>query len=118
VYFARKIGVSEPFTTRVASAAIDKLKPGYPAFESNREFILRALKSEEERFLRTIAAGSQRLDALLGQLREQGANVVPGDEAFTLYDTFGMPRELTEEIAAAAGFTVDSDGFESALDAQ
>ncbi len=118
IYFARKIGVREPFTTRVSAAAIEKLKTGYPALEENRDFIARALGSEEERFLRTISAGSQRLDTLLERLRGEDAVVVPGEEAFTLYDTFGLPIELTREIAASAGFSVDEDGFERALDAQ
>ena len=118
IYFARKIGVREAFTTRLAAAAIDKLKVGYPHLEENREFIQRALAVEEERFTRTLAAGSQRLESLLDRLRDSGSNVVPGEEAFLLYDTFGMPRELTREIAAAAGFGLDDPGFDAAMEVQ
>ncbi|MEO6043259.1 MAG: alanine--tRNA ligase-related protein, partial [Tepidiformaceae bacterium] len=118
IYMARKAGVREPFTARLADAAIDKLKVGYPHLEENRSFIRRALSAEEERFVRTLAAGTQRLDALLARLEDLGMKVVPGDEAFLLYDTFGMPRELTQEIAAADGFTIDEAGFEAALEAQ
>lgn len=118
IYFARKIGVSEPFTARLAEAAIGKLKTGYPHLEENQAFIQRALNAEEERFLRTISAGSHRLDQLLERLRGEGADIVPGEEAFTLYDTFGLPLELTREIAAAAGFDVDEAGFEASMDAQ
>jgi alanyl-tRNA synthetase len=118
IYFARKIGVGEPFTARVSAAAIEKLKSGYPALEENRDFIRRALHAEEERFLRTISAGSHRLDGLLERLRGESSTVVPGEEAFTLYDTFGLPIELTREIAAGAGFTVDEEGFGRALEAQ
>ncbi|MBI5948874.1 MAG: alanine--tRNA ligase [Chloroflexi bacterium] len=118
VYLARSVGVGEPFTARLAEAAIEKLKVGYPHLAENRAFIERALRAEEERFLRTLAAGSHRLESLLARLRETGATVVPGDEAFLLYDTFGMPHELTREIAAAGGFSLDDAGFEAAMDAQ
>ena len=118
VYFARKIGVREVFTPRVAEAAIEKLKGAYPHLDANREFILRALASEEERFLRTIASGSARLDALLERLREEGRQELPGEEAFVLYDTYGLPLELTKEIAATQGFSVDTEGFERALEEQ
>ncbi len=118
IYFARKIGVSEPFTARLAEAAIGKLKTGYPHLEENQAFIQRALNAEEERFLRTISAGSHRLDQLLERLRGEGTSTVPGEEAFTLYDTFGLPLELTREIAAAAGFELVAPGFDSAMEAQ
>jgi alanyl-tRNA synthetase len=118
IYFARKSGVTEPFTARLADAAIDKLKVGYPRLAENGEFIRKAMTAEEERFIRTLAAGSHRLEALLERLSAAAQHVVPGEEAFQLYDTFGLPRELTGEIAAARGFAVDEQGFEQALEAQ
>ncbi len=118
IYFARKIGVREPFTARLADAAIGKLMVGYPHLDENREFIKRALAAEEERFIRTIAAGSQRLESLLERLMGAGASELPGQEAFLLYDTFGLPLELTREIAGGAGFTVDEPGFEEAMEDQ
>ncbi|MEO6398833.1 MAG: alanine--tRNA ligase, partial [Tepidiformaceae bacterium] len=118
IYMARKVGVREPFTARLADAAIDKLKLGYPHLEENRTFIRRAISAEEERFVRTLAAGTAKLDSLLARLEDLGLKVIPGEDAFLLYDTFGMPRELTREIAAADGFTIDEAGFETALEAQ
>jgi alanyl-tRNA synthetase len=118
IYLARRAGVTEPFTARLAAAAIEKLKVGYPHLVTQRDFIQRALGIEEERFTRTLAAASQRLEGVLTRLTESGATVLPGDEAFLLYDTFGLPSELTREIAAAAGFTVDDAGFDAALEAQ
>jgi len=118
IYFARKVGVDQPFTARLADAAIDKLKVGYPHLDKNRDFIKRAISAEEERFRRTLAAGSVRLESLLGRLREDGVATVPGNEAFLLYDTFGLPLELTREIAAGAGFSLDDAGFERALEEQ
>jgi alanyl-tRNA synthetase len=115
VYLARSMGVRQLFTAPLAEAAITKLQVGYPHLVEQAAFIKRALNAEEERFVRTLAAGSQRLESLLARLTETGVTIVPGDEAFLLYDTFGMPLELTREIAAASGFTLDDSGFESAL---
>lgn len=115
VYLARSMGVTQLFTARLAEAAIGKLGVGYPHLIEQAAFIKRALDAEEERFVRTLAAGSERLESLLARLTEVGVNIVPGDEAFLLYDTFGMPLELTREIAAGSGFTLDDSGFESAL---
>ncbi len=113
IYLARRAGVKEIFTPRLADAAIGKLRGAYPHIAESREFIARALRTEEERFVRTLEAGTHRLEALLERLEGQAA--VPGDEAFLLYDTFGFPVELTREIAAARGFTLDDAGFEAAM---
>ncbi len=118
IYLARKAGVTQPFTARLANVAIEKLKGAYPHFEENREFIQRALNAEEGRFIRTLAGGIRRLDDLIAKLQASGANVIPGSEAFLLYDTFGMPVELIDEIGVAAGFSLDREGFEAALEAQ
>ncbi|MCS7296292.1 MAG: alanine--tRNA ligase, partial [Dehalococcoidia bacterium] len=118
VYFARRIGVTRPFTAVVAEAAIGKLKSAYPHLAQHQDFILRALQSEEERFVRTIAAGTTRLEALLERLQATDSTTIPGEEAFVLYDTFGLPLELTREIAASRGFLVDTTGFERALEQQ
>jgi alanyl-tRNA synthetase len=118
IYFARKVGVREPFTARLAEAAIQKMGGAYPHLVENRDFIKRALAAEEERFTRTLAAGSVRLEALLERLAQGGAEAVPGEEAFTLYDTYGMPLELTREIAAVEGFGLDEKGFQAAMEAQ
>lgn len=118
VYLARKAGVRELFTARLAGVAIDKLGGYYTHMQDQRDFVQRALGAEEERFVRTLASATHRLESLLDRLRAAGTAVVPGDEAFLLYDTFGLPLELTQEISAAEGFTVDTAGFEAALDAQ
>ena len=119
IYLARKAGVTQPFTARLADAAIDKLKVGYPHLEENRDFIQRALNAEEDRFIRTLAGGIRRLDDLLERLATSGTKSSSrAAKAFLLYDTFGMPIELIDEIGLAAGFTLDRAGFESALEAQ
>ena len=118
VYLARLEGVGEPFLHRLAEASIRKLAPAYPHLEQERDFILRAIGGEEDRFLRTLTAASQRLDLVLDRLQNAGRRTLPGEEAFSLYDTFGLPIELTREIAGARDFAVDTPGFETALEAQ
>ena len=118
VYLARREGVDEPFLNRLVEASIAKLAPAYPHLEQERDFILRAVGGEEDRFLRTLTAASQRLDLVLDRLETAGRRTLPGEEAFSLYDTFGLPIELTREIAGARDFAVDTAGFETALEAQ
>ncbi len=135
VYFARTIGVEELFTSRLAEATINKLGGAYPQLIEHRDFIKQALDIEETRFIRTLAAGSSRLRAALLELKSPvpeiaggtgttvkpiirgsaSGRILPGREAFLLYDTFGLPLELTKEIAGREGFTVDQPGFESAM---
>ncbi len=116
IYLARRSGVTEPFTARLARAAVGKLKAGWPHIAEAQAFIERALSAEEERFVRTLAAGTQRLDALLERI--EAGQAVSGADAFQLYDTFGFPLELTREIATGRGFTVDEAGFTGAMEAQ
>jgi alanyl-tRNA synthetase len=142
VYLARKAGVRDLFTARLADAAVEKLKGGYPHIAESRDFIRRALTTEEERFVRTLEAGTFRLDALLEKLEQEwrkGIESIPpgpirmqvlssaeakrglllgGGDAFLLYDTYGFPLELTREIAAARGFDLDDAGFQSAMEEQ
>jgi alanyl-tRNA synthetase len=113
VYLARQAGVRELFTARVAAAAIEKLRMGYPHLADSRPFVERALATEEERFVRTLTAGSHRLHGLLDRLAPGDA--LPGHDAFLLYDTFGFPIELTREVSAARGVAVDEAGFEAAM---
>jgi alanyl-tRNA synthetase len=118
VYLARRAGVNSLFTARVGGAAIEKMGGYYGHLVESRKFIEQALDAEEERFVRTLASGQSRLEGILDRLRDAGAATVPGDDAFTLYDTFGMPLELTREIAAGEGFDLDDAGFQAALEAQ
>jgi len=118
VYLARRAGLKQRFTARVGGVVVDKMGGYYTHLVESRKFIEQALDAEEERFVRTLASGQTRLEGLLERLGESGSTVVPGEEAFALYDTFGLPIELTREIAASEGFSVDDAGFETAMEAQ
>jgi alanyl-tRNA synthetase len=113
----RLLGISEPFVAAVADAAI-KLSPECdPAVEKHRQRVLDEISREEERFLATITAGENMLEKLLSKAEAAGG-LVTGEDAFLMYDTFGFPLELTQEVAAARGLTVEEKGFEVAMQEQ
>ena len=108
------LGRREPTLVGVVDAVIDTMTEVYPELSERREHIVDAARAEEERFLATIEGGLTRFDELAGA--ESG--VIPGGEAFKLYDTFGFPLDLTQLMADEKGVQVDVDGFESALEEQ
>jgi alanyl-tRNA synthetase len=115
VRYGRRLGLPEPFFATVADAVIDRMEGAYPELRQRQPFIRRVIQLEEERFGRTLDAGAQLLEQVIRQAQARGERVLSGEEAFRLYDTYGFPRELTEEIAAEHGLTVDREGFEAAL---
>ena len=114
----RRIGIEKAFLAEMATIVIDAFGDEYPNLLSRRRQIARVLGHEEESFSRTLNAGIGRFQLLAEGLRERGEQVVPGDEVFRLYDTFGFPYDLTVELAREQGLAVDEAGFESAMDAQ
>lgn len=90
----------------------------YPEVLEKREFIEKIVRREEETFARTIDAGSNMLDQLLADLKAAGKDTVEGKDIFKLYDTYGFPVELTEELAEDKGFKIDHAGFEAAMKEQ
>ena len=116
VRFGYLLGLHEPFMYQLAEVVAEVMGGVYPELKENLTSVQRQIKIEEEQFLRTLESGIKRLDAML-------ANLGPGDtlsgrEAFTLYDTYGFPLDLTIEIAAERGIQVDTEGFEQALEEQ
>ena len=118
IYLARREGLNEPFLPRLAEISINKLSPTYPHLNENLEFIMQAIGSEEDRFSRTLSAASQRLDRLINREQAAGSSNLSGEIAFELYDTYGLPLELTSEIAKTQGIQVDALGFQTALEDQ
>ena len=116
VYFGHTIGVREPFLERVIDAAIDSALAPYPQFEEQRDFIRRVAAEEEGRFQSTLVRGLELLDEVIE--RERDGRRIPGRDMFALYDTHGLPPELTLEVAAARGYSVDREGFEAEMEAQ
>jgi len=116
IRYGRLLGIDKEFTPLVAEAAIALAEIPYPHVRQMELTIKVALQREEVRFLKTLEFGERELDAVIQQVGKGGQ--VPGDKAFLLYDTYGFPLELTEEIAAEKGVSVDLAGFETEMEKQ
>ena len=110
--FGRKIGFTKPFLAQVAESVIETMGQHFTELVTRRDYILRAITDEEERFHRTLDLGLARLDGVLASVQDQ---IVPGAEAFKLYDTFGLPLEIIRDVAEERGMFVDEQGFQEAL---
>jgi len=116
--FGRKLGFTEPFLVEVAKVVIDIMGEHFPELLSRRSFILTTIDQEERRFLNTLDLGLGRLGELMRELKAENATAIPGEAAFRLYDTFGLPLEITRDVAEEEGFTVDEVGYQAALEEQ
>ncbi|WP_338817927.1 Alanine--tRNA ligase [Moorella thermoacetica] len=116
--FGKALGIDEPFLYRLVDTVVAIMGGAYPEVAEQQEHIARVIEQEEIRFHETLNDGLKVLNGILERARQEGREVVSGLEAFTLYDTYGFPLDLTEEIAGEGGFKVDRDGFEKAMAAQ
>lgn len=114
--FGGKLGLHEPFLANVAAAIVDAYGDFYPELEKNRATILDNLTREEVRFAKTVESGTAHLDELLADLAQRGEKVLAGDKAFDLYATYGLPFEITRDIAKEHNLDVDEEGFKKAMD--
>ncbi len=118
--FGTKIGLKEPFLAKVAEAVITEYGDFYPELEKNKATILDNLTREEVRFARTVEAGTAHLENLLSELRAQSLlpnsqlPVLNGHKAFDLYATYGLPFEISRDIAREQGLDIDEAGFTAA----
>ena len=113
IRYARRIGIEGNFLGEIADATIDKMGKVYPELVNNRDFIVTVLRLEEERFQQAFQNGYNMLSEAL-----EGVDTLDGGTAFRLWDTYGFPAEMTQEIAAEQGVAVDTDGFEREMEAQ
>jgi alanyl-tRNA synthetase len=118
VRHGKLLGLEGPFLAQAADTVIDLMKGHYHELATRRDQIVDVLSTEERKFGQTLTAGTQLLAGLLDDLDRRGMRVVPGEDAFKLYDTHGFPPELTQEVAAERGMTVDIPGYEGAMLAQ
>ena len=110
------LGLKEPFLCRLVPQLIADMGEAYPELVAQQTLVERVIQEEEEAFLRTLDKGIRLMDNIMEKSRE--SKVIAGVDAFTLYDTYGFPIDLTELIAAENGFTVDMDGFNVELGKQ
>ncbi len=117
IRYGRQLGLDRPFMTDVAAAVIDRFAAAYPALSENREFIQRVVGLEETQFLDNIRQGMPLLEERLEASRAAG--VIAGAVLFELYDTYGFPPELVDEIGRREyGLAVDMDGFNAEMEAK
>jgi alanyl-tRNA synthetase len=109
-----KLGIDKSFLADIADTVIENFKIAYPELEQNSARIRKELTAEEEKFRVTLAKGEAEFQKLLPNLLKNPKKVISGKVAFRLYDTFGYPLELTQELGAENGFTVDVEGFKEA----
>ncbi len=112
------LGIEGAFLYKLANVVAQESASAYPELEQNFEYIEKVIKTEEERFAETIDQGLEILKGYIAELKESGSTVLGGEQTFKLYDTYGFPIDLTKELAAEEGYTVDEDGFKALMDEQ
>jgi alanyl-tRNA synthetase len=115
---ALELGIEDAFLFKVAGRVIDVMRDAYPDLAEKQEEIALIIKADEERFEKTLSRGMAMLRDALGDLERAGGRTLPGEAVFKLYDTYGFPVEITQELAEAGGFAIDLEGFEHAMDDQ
>ena len=114
----RMLGIDGIFMAKLAATVINESKDGYPELEEKKDFIFKVLSQEEEKFGKTIDQGPSILSDMEKQMEADGVKVLSGENAFKLYDTYGFPMDLTQEILEEKGFSVDEEGFKKAMEVQ
>ena len=114
----RMLGIDGTFLAKLSLTVINESKDGYPELEEKKDFILKVLTQEEEKFNNTIDQGLAILEDMAKEMQEKGEKVLSGENAFKLYDTYGFPMDLTAEILEEKGFTIDEEGFKNAMEVQ
>ncbi len=109
------LGVRQPFFSKLVPTLIEQMGEAYPELPAQADTVVRALQAEEERFAETLDAGMKIFDDVAAKVSD---GVIPGVDAFRLYDTYGFPLDLTQDIARERDLTVDTDGFDAAMEDQ
>ncbi len=118
VRHGKLLGLDKPFLADAADTVMNLMRGHYVELGLQRDRIVEILSLEEKKFGQTLNAGMFLLNNLLEDLKQRGHSAIPGEDAFKLYDTHGFPMELTQEVAAEHGFTVDASGFEQSMQRQ
>ena len=110
------LGVDEPFLCRLVPTLVGEMGSAFPELKKQQELVTKVIKEEEESFLRTLGKGIKLMDNLMAKY--ESTKVIPGEDAFLLYDTYGFPPDLSELIAREHGFSIDTASFEKELEKQ
>jgi alanyl-tRNA synthetase len=112
------LGMNEPFLYQISGTVVDEMKDAYPELIHAREHVAAVILNEEERFLNTLDQGLAILNDQIETLRKKGETVLPGSEVFKLYDTYGFPLDLTQDILKEKNLTLDEMGFQDEMERQ
>ncbi len=118
VRFGRVLGLDAPFLHRLAPTVAEVMGDAYPEVRERLDLVQRVIRGEEERFHQTLDQGMRLLGEITDRMRREGRRVLSGDEAFLLYDTFGFPLDLLQDVCEEEGLELDRAGFEEAMEAQ
>jgi alanyl-tRNA synthetase len=118
IRYGRNIGLNRPFLFKTADVVFDIMKEAYPELSEASAFITSVIKNEEIRFLETLDTGLKLLNDTLADIQARGQKQVPGDVIFKLYDTYGFPVDIVQDIVRDENMSLDMDGFEHAMDRQ
>jgi len=113
----KKLGFTEPFLHQLVDVVVSVMGDAYPELRSNRDSVVKVVRAEEDRFDAVLTNGLPRLEEALDRAAS-GARVLPGEEAFRLYDSLGVPLDFTEDIAGQRGIAIDREGYERAMEGQ
>ncbi len=114
----RLLGISGKFLADLSQTVIEGSKDGYPELEEKKDFILKVLSQEEDKFNKTLDQGLAILNERKAEMKQAEETVLSGENAFKLYDTYGFPLDLTTEILSEEGFSVDEKGFAACMEEQ
>ena len=114
----RMLGIDGTFMATLSGTVIAESKDGYPELDEKKDFIFKVLTQEEEKFDKTIDQGLSILAEMQTEMEGKGEKMLSGENAFKLYDTYGFPLDLTQEILEEKGFNIDEEGFKKAMEVQ
>ncbi len=118
VRFGKLLGINEPFLYKTVDVVCDIMQEAYPYLAQRRDFVSEVIRMEEERFFITLTEGLKKVEEIMQQSLQRGERVIDGEAAFMLYDTYGFPLDLMEDVAEENNFTVDKDGFNRMMEEQ
>ncbi len=118
VRWGRVLNINEPFLFKLVPVVVEMMKAGYSELEEKMDQVVRIVKNEEERFQETLDQGLSILNQMISEQKRIGIDEITGEQAFKLYDTFGFPLDLTQDLAEEQDLNVDIRGFQAAMDEQ
>jgi alanyl-tRNA synthetase len=116
--FARELGQKDPFLCRLVPTLAALMGGAYPELTARQDYIAQVIRAEEERFGKTLGTGLERFAKVAAQAREKKLAALPGEDVFTLYDTYGFPADLTRLLAEEQGLSIDEAGYEAHMNEQ